>query len=152
MKLKTLTSAIIWILRGQTKYFTFLYPVTVHVVHVVHVESSPVVNVPGVCLSLPLCSGQKYSGEKTGNNEESHGDHRHDWWLPSVPSSSSPSSQAQPALNYNSMSITQLDYICCSPFPHNIQGVPKKSGISVQRSFYALKWPKIKKSKETDPP
>ena len=33
-----------------------------------------------------------------------------------------------------------------------IQGVPKKSGISVQRSFYALKWPKIKKSKETDPP
>ena len=34
----------------------------------------------------------------------------------------------------------------------DIQGVPKKSGISVQRSFYALKWPKIKKSKETDPP
>ena len=33
-----------------------------------------------------------------------------------------------------------------------VQGVPKKSGISVQRSFLALKWPKIKKSKETDPP
>ena len=33
-----------------------------------------------------------------------------------------------------------------------IQGVPKKSGISFQRSFLALKWPKIKKNKETDPP
>ena len=33
-----------------------------------------------------------------------------------------------------------------------LQGVSKKTGISVQGSFKALKWPKIKKSKKTDPP
>ena len=32
-----------------------------------------------------------------------------------------------------------------------IQGVSKKTGISVQGSFEALKWPKIKKSKKTNP-
>ena len=32
-----------------------------------------------------------------------------------------------------------------------IQGVSKKTGISVQGSFNALNWPKIKKSKKTNP-
>ena len=34
----------------------------------------------------------------------------------------------------------------------NLQGVPKKMGISVRGSFWGVKWPQIKKSKKTDPP
>ena len=118
MKWKILTSAMIWILRGQTMTLTFLYPVTVHV-DVGLVEPSPVVNVSWV--NPTVCSVERGLGERTGNNnQEPHGDpalhpvsHRHDWWWrdqSELPPSSTASS-LQAALNYNSMSITQFGFI-----------------------------------------
>ena len=121
MKLATLTSATISILRAQTTInITFLYPVAVHV-DVGPVEPSPVVNISRV--NPTVCPGEGGLVETAGKYEEPHGDsalhsgpHRHNWGAQSqLPSSSPPIT-----LNYNSMSITQLDYICCSPFPHNI--------------------------------
>ena len=59
--------------------------------------------------------------------------------------------------------MIQTKYGVLNPFFHllfdlvplvlwQVQGVPKKMGISVRGSFWGVKWPQIKKSKKTDPP
>ena len=100
MKLTTLTSATISILRAQTTInFTFLYPVAVHV-DVGLVEPSPVVNISWVCPTV--CPGERGLVERAGQYEEPHGEphgepalhlvpHRHNWGAQSeLPSSSLP--------------------------------------------------------------
>ena len=135
MKWKISTSAMIWILRGQTMTLTFLYPVTVHV-DVGLVEPSPVVNVSWV--NPTVCSVERGLGERTGNNnQEPHGDpalhpvsHRHDWWWrdqSELPPSSTASS-LQAALNYNSMSITQFGFI---GFSHTVSQCCQCVSVSV---------------------
>ena len=59
--------------------------------------------------------------------------------------------------------MIQTKYGVLNPFFHllfdlvplvlwQVQGVPKKMGISVRGSLWGVKWPQIKKSKKTDPP
>ena len=59
--------------------------------------------------------------------------------------------------------MIQTKYGVLNPFFHllfdlvplvlwQVQGVPKKMGISVRGSFWGVKWPQIKKSKKADPP